>query len=359
MKKIAIIMPHVSGRGGTENVVSIVMKLLQKNKSFKPVLYIFGGSENKEWLEGINYKETVFSSNRKIRTIQNILSIFFCMYRFIRKEKPDMVIATHSITCFVLYWVRKITRGNYPIVSWIHFSLFAKNVKNKYLCYADYHLAICESIKQQYATLSVPMSRIYVVNNPVTQANHLIRRPKDKTIFLYVGRIEFEQQKRVKDLLDALSKVTGEWQLEVVGDGKDLSHCEEYSKKLGINERINWYGWVVNPWEAIREVSALIMTSSFEGFGMVLAEAISHGVYCISSDCEVGPSDIIKNKINGELYESNNIIQLSSILQEIVNGLSIPDQDTVKCSIENFYIEQYEKNYFRALDEISNKWYKL
>jgi len=358
MKKIAFIMPHVTGRGGTENVVRIVMNLLQ-NSEFTPKLYLFGGSEDKTWLKGVNYSETIFSKNKWVRTLQNMLFIFFFIYRFIRKEKPEMVIATHSITCFVVYWIRKITREKYPIVSWIHFSLKAENVKAGLLRYADYHLAICEGINKQFELLNIPNYKVFVVNNPIIRTQRVINRPKIGTFFLYVGRIEFEGQKRVKDLLDSLQKVEGNWVLQVIGDGADIDKCKKYADQLKISDKVSWNGWKAKPWDTVNQVTTLVMTSSYEGFGMVLAEAISYGVYCVSSDCEVGPSDIIIPQCNGVLYQTKKVNQLSLILQEIVDGKVLPDPIEIKNSISKFYSENYIETFKLSLERIDEDWNKL
>lgn len=355
MKKIAIIMPHVTGKGGTENVVRTVMKLLQqKNSKFYPKLYILGGSEDKEWLKDLNYSETVFSRNRLIRNILNFFFIFIYLKKFIQKEQPDIIITTHSIMCFLINLIRKMTNKKYPIVSWIHFSLNAKNVKRKLLHFADFHLAICPSIKKEFESLRITNSKVYIIYNPIYFTNNTVSRPKEKAHFLYVGRVIYEGQKRIKDLLTALSKVNGEWQLDIIGDGKDLVLCKEYAKQLNIEKKIIWHGWMPNPWNSIDKASALVLTSSFEGFGMVLAEAISHGIYCISSNCNVGPSDIIKENMNGELFETGNIMELKRILQSIINGKSLPDQQIIKSSIENLYVDQYQSTLASALEDIYN-----
>lgn len=359
MKKIVFIMPHVTGKGGTENVVKTVMQLLQrKDSGYNPHLYILGGSEDKEWLNGLNYTETVFSNYRVIRNLQNLMSINFYLYKYLKVEKPDIVITTHSILSFLVNRIRKLMKDDYPNVSWIHFSLDAKNVKKNLLLYSDYHLAISTGNERQFSNLGVPDSKVYTIFNPVEPSDSIIPRPKNQTAFLYVGRVTFDEEKRMRDLLEALSRVTGDWRLDVIGDGGDVARCKRYAEQLKIAGNINWHGWIVNPWDYIKEATALVLTSSYEGFGMVLAEGISRGVYSISSDYDTGPADIIKKDLNGDLYKPDNLAELHNILQNIVDGKVLPDQKAMKETIHHFYVNQYYTKLLNALNDINIDWYE-
>lgn len=162
----------------------------------------------------------------------------------------------------------------------------------------------------------------------------------------------------MKDLLISLSKISGDWQLDVYGDGKDVNKCKTFSRELGIDDRVIWHGWVDDPWSTVKEATALVLTSEYEGFGMVLVEALSRGVYCISSNCEVGPADIIKDNENGRLFNKDNLNELQSILQNIVDGEALPSQKKLKESITNFYTHQFIKSFIRVIKDINMKWYR-
>lgn len=169
-----------------------------------------------------------------------------------------------------------------PVFSWPHFSLDHKK-HAEYITCADYHLAISSGIKQQMINRGVAESTINVIFNPVETKDSVIPAPEEgeTATFIYVGRMKFEGQKRVKDLLDGLSQAKGNWKLHVLGDGSDFEKCQAYGRELNIDDRIVWYGWQQYPWELVQQdiekVSALLLTSSFEGFPMTLLEALSWG----------------------------------------------------------------------------------
>jgi UDP-D-galactose:(glucosyl)LPS alpha-1,6-D-galactosyltransferase len=110
--------------------------------------------------------------------------------------------------------------------------------------------------------------------------------------------------------------------------------------ELGISDRIEWTGWVHNPWAAIKAVSALVLTSQYKGFPMVLIESLIRGIPCLSSDCPTGPADIIIPGENGWLYPLHNISQLTVLLQRIVDDPKmLPKQEVVIKSAERFTTE--------------------
>ena len=101
----------------------------------------------------------------------------------------------------------------------------------------------------------VPESTINVIFNPVEAKNSVIPAPGEgeTATFIYVGRMKFEGQKRVKDLLDGLSQVQGDWKLHVLGDGSDFEKCRAYGRELNIDDRIVWYGWQQHPRKLVQQ----------------------------------------------------------------------------------------------------------
>jgi UDP-D-galactose:(glucosyl)LPS alpha-1,6-D-galactosyltransferase len=96
-------------------------------------------------------------------------------------------------------------------------------------------------------------------------------------------------------------------------------------------------------------VSALLLTSAFEGFGMTLVEAMSYGIYCISSDCPSGPADIVREGVNGKLYAPGDLPAFRERLREVMN-VGVPTaQALIKESIRKFYVENYFRSFRSAL----------
>ena len=361
MRKGIILMPYVSGRGGTETVVHNLFLSFRNEKNIKLKLILIGGTTNSNWLKGIDYEESRISKSRKLNESKLVRNTYYAcvlipeIIKIIQKENPDFLISTNPVIWTLAKKITKILKKKIPIIAWYHFSLKERPIKSVLLYSADYYFAISSGIQNQLIDKGVEPNKIFLIYNPVDSDNNIIFRPQNHVKFIYIGRLMLQGQKNLKELFNALSKVHGDWSLDLYGDTqipKERAEIKKYILKNRIDKKINWKGFVKNPWNEIRSATALILTSKYEGLPMVLCEAISHGLFCVSSDIETGPADII-NKKNGKLYQSGNISQLTNILQEIVNQPeALPSQvETIKTS-EKFALNQYKNNFMTAIFKI-------
>jgi len=345
--KIAFIGEAVSGFGGMETVIKDVIGSLQRSSNVDCSLFFFCRNDKMDnnWLNGIknfySYSNQKISLFKRMKHISNFTA-------WVKSNKPDVVICFDLISCLYAQSARKKTNEKYIIYSWPHFSLDHKK-HSEYIIHADRHLAISSGIKEQMLARRVKESSITLIYNPIDKKNIIIPQSSANEIknFIYIGRIKFEGQKRVKDLLDTFSHVDGQWRLHIIGDGSDYMKCQEYSKSLNIASNITWYGWQANPWSLvtnqIKSVDALILTSAFEGFPMVLLEALSWGIPCLSSDCVSGPRDMIINGTNGYLYKPNDLNKLVTLIDKIITNETVFHHDDIPLTVEKFYDEIYYK----------------
>lgn len=146
---------------------------------------------------------------------------------------------------------------------------------------------------------------------------------KEKMI-LYVGRIN-SSQKRFQSLLNIwklLQDKLPQYRLEVVGGGTEQTFYEKMARKMCL-KRITFHGFT-NPIEYYKKATVLCMTSNYEGFSMVLVEAMQYGCVPFVFDSFLALHDIIDNCINGfiipafdeDLYAKKVISYLSQPIEK-------------------------------------------
>ena len=352
LKKIIITGYEISGHGGMETVCINLVKLLRMQDPDIDISFVFlkknnNSHVNDDWLIGQRYCR--LSSNVKITKLRR-LCFAYALRKIIVREDPDVIISLDTLSCYISHMARKYTRNQVKIFSWFHFSLYnfyKDNYKKKfkYISKADFHLSISSGITQQLIDMGIEKNSIATIFNPVIRCNVCIPVTEKHTRFVYVGRIVADGQKNLRGLFNGLSKLKGAWSLDLIGAGQDVDTLTALAETLGISENIHWHGWQKSPWEYIqntlKNITCLLLTSHFEGFVMVLVEASAHGVYSISSNCETGPADIIKEGINGNLYPPDKPEELVSLLQEIVDGKTLPAGVQIQQAIEEFYEDNY------------------
>lgn len=144
-----------------------------------------------------------------------------------------------------------------------------------------------------YEVLSPSFIEIFKDFTGIKNPTHLIAQTNPVTIetddfvldvsrkqkeIIYVGRLDLIQ-KRVNRVIETWNYLEGkfpEWRLTIVGDGENRENLESQVKNLGL-KRVSFEGFQ-NPLEYYKRASLLLLTSDFEGFGLVIVEGMSYGV---------------------------------------------------------------------------------
>ena len=98
-----------------------------------------------------------------------------------------------------------------------------------------------------------------------------------------------------------------QWRLIIVGDGVLKKELESKIKALNLQESVILKPFTKQIEKEYLSASIYAMSSHFEGFGMVLAEASSYALPCVAFDVKTGPSDIIADEKSGFLVEDNDL----------------------------------------------------
>ena len=192
------------------------------------------------------------------------------------------------ISWFVRYPYRYYTRKQY----------LKHKLSNYYNCSDAFVLLSSRFIDDVQKLIgSFDTLKIISIPNPINVVNSSVCIKKKQILF--VGRMIFSAKRpdRIIKIWEKISSRFPEWELLMLGDGPDKGKLEDYCKRKDIKNII--FTGNVNPDSYYDAASILCMTSSYEGFGMVLIEALQHKCIPIAYNSFGALSDIIIDNVNG------------------------------------------------------------
>lgn len=159
-----------------------------------------------------------------------------------------------------------------------------------------------------------------VIPNPISITNIQTSTCKNKRV-ISVGRLS--EQKGFDMLIDTwkiVAKRHPDWELNIYGEGELKDNLERQIKDNNLSHNLHLCGPTKNVTEKYAESSIYVMSSRFEGFGLVLIEAMACGLPCVSFNCPHGPADIIHHNEDGLLVDNKNIEQLAEALIYLIEN---------------------------------------
>jgi glycosyltransferase involved in cell wall biosynthesis len=194
------------------------------------------------------------------------------------------------------------------------------------------------------------LDNVIAIPNPLPFSPNAISPLTEKRV-IAVGR--YYQEKGFDLLLESWAKIYKnhpEWRLEIFGDGNKTMY-EEMRDKLGIPASCCKLNGRTNAIEKEYVNSSIFVCSSrFEGFGMVLVEAMACGLGVVSFDCPWGPSSILANGEDGLLVENGNTDLLADAIMSLMDDSEKLNQ-LAKNAIVN--VQRFQ------MDKIANQWKEL
>nr|WP_315592637.1 glycosyltransferase [uncultured Cupriavidus sp.] len=180
-------------------------------------------------------------------------------------------------------------------------------------------VVLTERDRQRWQQALSPRIPIHVIPNPLPFPYPAQAVSGDAKSVLAVGRLT--AVKGFDVLLDAWAIVQAhapEWTLKIVGEGEERERLEAQAERLGIASSVSMPGTSANIESSYQSASILCMTSRYEGFGMVLIEAMAHGLAVVSTNCEAGPRELLADQNAIPTVPVDDVQSTAAALQKIM-----------------------------------------
>lgn len=379
--KIAYCMHSISGSGGIERIVSYKMNYLAEVLGYEMILITYGQKGSKNFFDlspkvknidlDIDY-DKASSDNMLVHSIKKLPIVFRhkrALTKLLYELKLDIIITTGREE---KRFLPSIKDGSKKIFEY-HFckySFIPTSPKGTNRLWVYY-------MKMKYKRIINSYDKFIVLTNEDKEAwkeikniqaipNFIIKKQEklpdlSRKRAIAVGRIV--PQKGYDRLVNAWAKVNShhpDWVLHIYGATSDVAYTN-YIKSLITTHQLENNLFIH---DAVKEIeqeyldsSVFILSSRYEGFGLVLLEALTNGLSCVSFDCPCGPKDLITNEENGFLVPDGDEEALANRIIELMDDEQLRRKmgEKARLSAQKFHIDHVMKMWNELFLELSAK----
>jgi glycosyltransferase involved in cell wall biosynthesis len=201
--------------------------------------------------------------------------------------------------------------------------------------------------------------KILVIPNPVTNYPKSVL-PHDGSghRILCVGRLH--EQKGFDLLIDAFAMIAHqcpEWKIDIFGEGSDKEFLEVKIRNVNLDSRIVINRPTDNIYNEYQHSEFFVLSSRYEGFALVMAEAMSCGIPCVAFKCKYGPEEVIDDGDNGVLVENGNVEELAQKILWMINHVEerLRMGENARVVMRQYELNSIMSNWLSLFEHISPK----
>lgn len=354
--KICFFSGDITRSGGTERVSSIIANNLMKNEKLD-ILFLSLFERRKEtafYLDDMISRFTLY--DREISGAKRLLGLIHRIHRFVKQKDIDILIDIDGI--LDMYSIPALVGTRTKLISWEQFNYY----QNPYVNYrkftrklaarkADAIIVLTKEDKGYYqSNLKIKNIIRHIYNPIVLREDEHYYNVNSKTI-ISAGRLT--EQKGFDILIDVAKIVlerNPDWKWNIVGEGEDRKPLELKIKEYNLQNNLFLCGNVDNIEDYYRESAIYVLTSRYEGFGLVLTEAKAFHLPCVSFRCKAGPAEIIKDGVNGYLIDCFDTERMADKICDLI------DSEDLRISFSSHALDDTEKF---SIKKVVKQWESL
>lgn len=271
---------------------------------------------------------------------------------YLLRERPDVILSDSLRLNRISHRAKTLSRSDVRVYTTLHIpmgvkeGLLPERKRPRYRrqvirTFSKNHgiIAVSQGVAQDLVThFPIPPQKVKVIYNPIVfpELFQKAREPishswflsKDIPVVLAAGR--FEPQKAFLTLIKAFHALQKEImaRLVILGDGKERGTMEALIAQFGLQDSVSLPGFVLNPYPYMANADLFVLSSAWEGFGIVLVEAMALGTPVVSTNCPFGPGEILENGRLGPLVPVGDISGLATAMKQALSNPVARDELT-------------------------------
>lgn len=356
-RHIAVYVPGLIG-GGAERVAALLASGLSNAGQRVTLIVDFDAPHNSDFVEANVERVTLGGTHGR-----DVLRLA----DFLKTQQPDIALAIGAGCNVKLVLAHLLARATAPVRTRVVLSYHGSSpFAGGLLGWSAYLLA---PLLTRYAERTICVSqdllrhvvkdwhgareRFVCIYNPIAvdrtkpaaNAKALAARPP---IIIAVGRLF--AQKDYATLIRAMALLPcPDARLAICGEGPEREMLERLAERRGVTSRIDWRGYVSDPWNAYAGARCFVLSSQDEPFGNVVVEALASGLPVVSTDCG-GPREILDAGRFGTLVPIGDAAALSAAMARALDQPGDPEPRVARA--QEFATPAVTARYLALFEEI-------
>jgi glycosyltransferase involved in cell wall biosynthesis len=290
---------------------------------------------------------------------------------YLRRRPSDGLISAFTPANFCAIVARRIARVSTPVSVGVHISVGLTKSTSRlraplrpaayraFYRQADSVVAVSQGVADDLLRIGIPQRKVDLIYNPVVTpsllqssvaaVDHPFFRDASPPVILAVGRLH--KQKDFAMLLRAFALLRAKTaaRLVILGEGPEREPLMQLARQLGVDQDCSFPGFAANPYAYMRRAAVLAVSSEWEGFCYVIAEAMAVGTPVVSTDCPSGPGEILEKGKWGRLVPVGDPAALAGGLLDTLD--SPPDAEPLRLRAADFRADIAARKYIAALSK--------
>lgn len=369
-KRILLVLTSLEG-GGAQRVAVTLLEYLNRER-FEPSVVLVEDIYDCAIPKDI----PIVCLHKKSR--YDLFKIIRKLAKVFEREEPDIVLSFTTYPNLIAILARKFShiKPKLLLSEHIHVSSSLKHerpwggIKGHLIrfLYPRADRVICVSsgtARDLVAHFKVPPEKVKVIYNPV-DIKHILKlatepvehswfTKKETPIIITMGRLT--PQKGHSYLLKAFARVVAKHpcRLVILGQGEERQALETLTRELGIEKEVAFLGFQTNPFKYLARADLFVLSSLWEGFSLVIVEAMVCGIPIVSTHCPSGPDEIITDGENGLLVPVADEEAMAEAILQLLNDKDFATKlaQAGRKWAEDFAVAKITKEYDQLLSTIA------
>lgn len=285
------------------------------------------------------------------------------MYRLIQEYRPDFVISHLAYGAMATWGARMMLGGKHPFIIVADHNSYERPacapmprrqyIQKFYINRLYDYVTVLTHADKQY--IGSRLKHVAVMPNPLVDFSSETIVKKQKVV-LAVGRMDAWYCKGFDLLIAAWNEIAlkhPDWCLRFVGAGSDASkHCLSQLCKVS---NVEWVDYTPAIAHHYAESSIFVLSSRYEGFGLVLTEAMAHHCACVACNYKGRQAEIITDGVDGLLCPVEDVTALRQCLSRLIEDseLRIRLQQNADKRLDRFSVVNYALRWKELFETLS------